>query len=642
MCGIVGILNLKEKRAIDKQLLKKMADVINYRGPDAEGYYIDDYCGLGHRRLSIIDLSEKGKQPMSNEDGSIWIVFNGAIYNFQEIRDELEKKGHKFNSNSDTEVIIHGYEEYGENILHQLRGMFAFAIWDSPNKKLFLARDRLGQKPLLYYKDEDKFIFASELKCLLQNESVKRDINLKSLSNYLNYGYVPAPKSIIQNVFKLLPGHYLTFVNNKINIKKYWDISFNNVINKPEDYFTKKIIKNLKDATKLRMISDVPLGAFLSGGIDSSAVVAMMSEYSDSPIKTFAIGFKEEKYNELGYAKLVAEKYDTDHKEFIVEPDAINILPKLVWHYNEPFADSSALPSYYVANLTRKYVKVALNGDAGDENFAGYHRYVQDDVLKYVNYLPKPIFTKILNPLTKHLPESRRNVLMNFLRRLKIALKIASFSREEMYIRRMLTFDDELKNEISSSKLNSLDISGKRLLLDEFEKCRTNDFINQRLFVDIKRYLPDDLLVKVDIATMANSLEARSPFLDYKFMEFNSTIPPKLKLNGSQTKYIFKKALRPYLPKKILYRNKMGFGIPLEEWFENQFNDITEDTLLSRKSIKRGYFKKDKIEKLIYDHKKKIKNNGSKLWSLLWLELWHRIYIDSSYQTAQIDINKLI
>ena len=405
MCGITGILNFNGS-VVDKLLLRRMTDVLSYRGPDGEGFYVDKNVGLGHRRLAIIDLSDAGKQPMCNHDGTIWITFNGEIYNFQELRRDLEGRGYRFSSSTDTEVIIHAYEEYGVDCVGFLRGMFSFAVWDVNKKQLFLVRDRVGKKPLVYYKDNDRFVFASEIKAIIEDKTIKREVSQEALSNYLGYGYVPAPLTIFKNIYKLLPGHCM-IVDNKgnITIKQYWDLQFKET-NFSEDYYCKKTLELLEESTKIRMFSDVPLGAFLSGGVDSSAVVAMMAKNSEQPIKTFSIGFEEQEFNELPYARIIAEKFNTDHKEFIVKPDAIKILPKLVWYYDEPFADSSALPSYYLAQLTKKHVTVSLNGDGGDENYAGYDRIKAMNVLKIYKKVPK-FARRIINYSVEKLPEKR-------------------------------------------------------------------------------------------------------------------------------------------------------------------------------------------------------------------------------------------
>ena len=633
MCGITGVFNFK-KGKIDRTLLRRMTDVLKHRGPDDHGYYIDNNIALGHRRLSIIDLSKKGKQPMRNEDGTVYIVYNGEVYNFQELRKKLEKK-HRFNSNTDTEIILHAYEEYGEDCVKYFRGMFAFAIWDSKKKKLFLARDRTGQKPLFYYHDKDRFVFASELKSIIQDDSIKREISLDAVSYYLTYGYVPAPLSIFKNIKKLLPGHTLSCTKDGIKTKQYWDLKYAPT-NHSESYYCKQIIKLLEEATKLRMISDVPLGAFLSGGIDSSTVVAMMSRVSNN-VKTFSIGFEEQSFSELKYARIVAERFKTDHKELIVKPDAIKILPKLIWHYNEPYADSSAVPTYYVSKVTRKYVKVALNGDGGDESFAGYDRYAADRVISYYTIIPS-FLRKPINAFARTLPEP--TTTKAFLRKVKRVMEVTTFPPEKRYIQFMVQFNDKLKKEIIANK--KLDIETDHILTNYFKRCNSKDPTNKKLYVDVKRYLSDDLLVKMDIASMTNSLETRSPFLDHHLMEFAATIPHDLKLKRLNKKYILKKSLLHILPKQILRRGKMGFGVPIGAWFKKDLKDITHDVLLSREARQRRYFDYNRIKKMLDEHNNNRRNHSTRIWNLLWLELWHRIYVDGNVKKPVLDINKLI
>lgn len=563
MCGIIGIVDYEN--SIDRDILDKMCKIIAHRGPDDQGIYIDKNIGLGHRRLSIIDLSKAGHQPMCNEDGSIWITYNGEIYNFKELRNDLEKKGHRFKSDTDTEVIIHAYEEYSEDCLKLFNGMFAFGIWDSNKKQLFLARDRIGQKPLVYYVKNNLFIFGSEIKSLVLHPGFKKKINFDAISHYLTFQYIPHPLTVFEDCFKLSPGHYLIYRNNEINIKEYWDLNYE-AVNKPEDYFEKEIIKHLDRSTKVRLMSDVPLGAFLSGGIDSSAVVAFMSKYIDR-VKTFSIGFDYEEYDETKYARIVAEKFNTEHHEFIVKADMSKILPKLAWVYDEPFGDKSALPTFFVSKLAKKYVTVVLSGDAGDENFAGYNRY---DIIKEKSYEYKPFH---------FLPEEKNKL-----------------------------FNVNFRSRVDS----------REILMRYYNKF--NDKLNKLTYSDIKLYLPDCLMNKIDIASMVNSLEVRSPFLDFKFMEFAAKIPPNIKLKNCKKKYILKRALRKYLPKKILYREKMGFGIPLEPWFGKDLKSYISDVLMNKESFSNRYFNINHVKKIIDN------NVSFKLWNLLMLEKWFELF----------------
>ena len=618
MCGITGILNFNGS-VVDKLLLRRMTDVLSYRGPDGEGFYVDKNVGLGHRRLAIIDLSDAGKQPMCNHDGTIWITFNGEIYNFQELRRDLEGRGYRFSSSTDTEVIIHAYEEYGVDCVGFLRGMFSFAVWDVNKKQLFLVRDRVGKKPLVYYKDNDRFVFASEIKAIIEDKTIKREVSQEALSNYLGYGYVPAPLTIFKNIYKLLPGHCM-IVDNKgnITIKQYWDLQFKET-NFSEDYYCKKTLELLEESTKIRMFSDVPLGAFLSGGVDSSAVVAMMAKNSEQPIKTFSIGFEEQEFNELPYARIIAEKFNTDHKEFIVKPDAIKILPKLVWYYDEPFADSSALPSYYLAQLTKKHVTVSLNGDGGDENYAGYDRIKAMNVLKIYKKVPK-FARKIINYSVEKLPEKR------IIKSAKRFTNASNYDIYDSYYSFLNVFNNREKDALLQTNKY---YDSSKIMKDEFNKCSSNILGNKILYFEIKIYLPDDLLIKMDIATMANSLEARSPFLDHKILEFTATIPFNLKVKRLKQKYVLIKALKDIIPRKILNRKKQGFVVPIDSWFRNGLKNYSYDLLTSNTFKSRNLFDYYQVNKLLDEHQSN-RDHKHKIWSLMWLELWFREFIDKT------------
>ncbi|MEW6108621.1 MAG: asparagine synthase (glutamine-hydrolyzing) [Nitrospirota bacterium] len=627
MCGICGKINLNSK-PIDEALLREMTSVLLLRGPDDEGMYLKNNVGLGHRRLSIIDLSQLAHQPMSNEDGTIWIVFNGEIYNFLELREELVKKGHIFRSKSDTETIIHLYEEYGTECLKFLRGMFAFAIWDERNQLLFIARDRLGKKPLYYHHSPDTFVFASEIKSILQDDSLARKPDYMAIHHYLTYQYVPSPWTAFGGIKKLPPAHYLILKNGKTEVKRYWKLSYLPKHKMSVENFKAEIIERLRESVKIRLISDVPLGAFLSGGIDSSAVVAIMSGLMNGPVKTFSIGFEEESYNELEYARMVAEKYKTDHIEFIVEPRALDVIDKIVWHYNEPFADSSAIPTYYVSKLAREHVTVILNGDAGDENFAGYGRYTANQFSGILHkFFPTPI-AKALLPIVMLIPHgSDPN---NFFWRLKRFLQEYVKPPEMRNAQWLCHFTSEMKAGLYTDEF-SAQVSSQdsfELILDKYRETIADNFLDKTLYADVMMYLPDDLLTKVDVASMANSLEARSPFLDHEFMEFVARIPSGLKLKGRTTKYILKEAMREILPYEVLFREKMGFGVPIDHWFRNELKEMAYDILLSDTAMQRGYFQKGAVRKILDEHVSKKWNWHNHIWNLLMLELWHRMFID--------------
>jgi asparagine synthase (glutamine-hydrolysing) len=650
MCGICGEVNFSHQ-GVRPGTVKAMCRVLGHRGPDDEGIVFiqgnrpfeinksfsthpDENgfeVGLGHRRLSIIDLSEAAHQPMCNEDGTIWIVFNGEIYNFQEIRKGLEKKGHLFKSESDTEVILHSYEEWGVECLNHFRGMFAFGIWDSSLQRLFMARDRLGKKPLVYFCQNGHFAFASEIKALLQVPWIEREVNGHAIHYYLTYQYVPSPETIFEGIKKLPPAHYILYGRDgNLKIERYWRLNFNSnhhTKTEPQELMD-RIRTELEESVKLRLISDVPLGAFLSGGVDSSLIVGIMTKLSGTPVKTFSIGFEEKEFDELSYARLVSKHFSTEHHEFIVKANAVEILPKLVWHYNEPFADSSAIPTYYVANVTKDFVKVVLTGDAGDENFAGYPRYLRS---KWV-----ASFTRLPNKLRRDLLPNLLRTFSTFHWREKTLNRLADFteslSRDQArnYAEQIKIFNAKEREDIYTEDFKKfvMGIDPLDFLIYKFEESETENLIEQLLYVDMNSYLPEDLLVKVDIATMANSLEARVPFLDHKFMEFIASIPSRLKLKGSKTKFILKTAFKDLLPEAIFNRKKMGFGVPVSRWFRRELKDYVYGILLDHKALNRGYFRRSGIVRLLDEHLSLQNDHSAKLWALLTLELWFRVFMD--------------
>ena len=634
MCGICGKINLTGDLP-PEALIRRMASTLHHRGPDDEGVYVKGNAGLGHKRLSIIDLSPAGHQPMSNEDGSVWIVFNGEIYNYQALRSQLLAHGHRFKSNSDTEVILHLYEEEGPECVKKLRGMFAFGIWDERDRSLFLARDRIGKKPLYYFFDGKTFVFASEIKAITADAAVPRVPDHTAIHHYLTYQDVPSPWTAFEGIKKLPPAHHLFLKNGAMEVKRYWKLSYLPKHRMTVQDLKAGIIERLREAVKLRLISDVPLGAFLSGGIDSSAVVALMSGMMNEPVKTFSIGFKEEAYNEVRYARMIAEKYHTDHTEFVVEPNAVDVLPKLVWHYNEPFADSSAIPTYYVSKLAREHVTVILNGDGGDENFAGYGRYAANEFSRRLHRLFPSSVVKLFLPFLMMLPHgSDPN---NFFWRLKRFSQEYIKSPELRNARWLCHFTSEMKKEMYSehflnhvSTLDSFD-----LIMEKYREAEAESFTDKALYADVMMYLPDALLVKVDVASMANSLEARSPFLDHEFMEFVAQIPAELKLRGRTTKHILKEALRGILPDEVLFRKKMGFGVPLDHWFRDELKEMAYDTLLGQRCIGRGYFNRTYIEKILDEHVSGKWNWQYHIYDLLMLELWHREFIDAGPPSGQ-------
>jgi asparagine synthase (glutamine-hydrolysing) len=627
MCGIVGRSNYLSGKPVNADVLKKMCDLLAHRGPDGEGVFQKGPVGLGHRRLAVIDLTEAAHQPMLKDNGRFVITYNGEIYNFRELRIVLEGLGHQFRSQSDTEVLLTAYQEYGIKCLEHLRGMFAFAIWDARERRLFLARDRVGKKPLYYRIHREGISFASESKAFLAEPDFQPEVNLEAISHYLTYQYVPAPWSAFQGVKKLPPAHYLVVQEEKITIERYWKLSYRTPFPGSFEEAQQELLDKLKDATCGRLVSDVPLGAFLSGGIDSSVIVALMAELGVTNIKTFSIGFEEKAYNELPFAKLVAQQYETDHHELTVTPKATEMFQKLVWFYNEPFADSSAIPTLYLAEMTKQHVTVALTGDGGDENLLGYDRYLASLYGSWYDRLPKSI-RHILEWGTHFLPDASKS--KTILSRVKRFAMVLSETPERRYSYWMSHSDPIMKQQLCTEEF--LRKSGENdsfsLVVEAFQNSDAKEFLNRLLDVDVNMYLPDDLLVKVDIASMAHSLEVRSPFLDHHVMEFCATLPPSMKLNGRDKKYILKHAMKSILPAEILNRPKMGFGVPLDRWFRQDLREMAYDLLLSSRAIQRGYFHRHVVETLLDEHVSGIKNGHYRLWNLLMLELWHRTYID--------------
>lgn len=631
MCGICGIVDTSGTFKIGEDLIHRMCSAIAHRGPDDEGVYIETKgpsVGLGHRRLSIIDLSAAGHQPMSNEDGSIRVILNGEIYNYRELKTSLEEAGHKFKSGSDTEVLVHLYEEYKEACLDHIRGMYAFAVWDSNAGSIMLARDRIGKKPLLYQYENGVLSFASEFRSLIESGLVKKYIDHDAVNAYLTFGYIPSPLTVYKKVFKLPPGHRLILKGGKIDIKRYWGLDYSKKLNITEEDAASETLRLLKEAVKIRLYSDVPLGAFLSGGIDSSAVVAIMSGLMSGKVKTFSIGFEESGYDELKYARNIAEKYGTEHNEFILKPKAMEVLPLLVERYGEPYADSSAIPTYYVSRETKQYVTVALNGDGGDETFAGYERYQAMLVAEMYRRLPGwP--RRVISGSAELLPDSIDP--KNRVRNIKRFFQAAEMPAVSRYLRWISVFDESSKDDMYSDAFKS-SISGDlpyERIGRYISGSHGTDMLDRLLETDVNMYLPDDLLVKVDIASMANSLEARSPFLDHKLMEFAAALPTHYKMKHLVKKYLLKKAIKDIVPAENIHRRKMGFGVPIGNWFRGELKSFMEDTLLSSDSLNRGYFRPDLVKRMVKEHTDKRCDHAYKLWALLMLELWHKRFIDN-------------
>ena len=635
MCGIAGCLHFDSMKGIDRVLLQRMSETLVHRGPDGAGIYLSGPVGLAHRRLSIIDL-ESGRQPMSNENGTLWIVFNGEIYNFQELRGELLSKGYRFKTKSDTEVLLHLYEEKGADCLKDLRGMFAFAIWDALKKTLFLARDRVGKKPLYYYADERRFIFGSEIKAILQDPEVRREVNREALHDYLTLGYTPSPGTMFRGIQKLPPAHSLLVQEGRIETRCYWtlrhDPKWQGSLAEAED----RLLAELKEAVRIRLVSDVPLGAFLSGGLDSSLVVSLMSELVGKPVKTFTIGFENEDFSEVSFARRVARHLGTEHHEFIVKPDAAAILPKLIWHYNEPFGDSSCIPTYYVAKLAREHVTVALNGDGGDESFAGYDRYKAGKLSQILQGTPPFLLSlgaRACGWLARKPGGGRRS---GFLRQQHFLEAMLQYPRlSERYLRWVSYFMEE-KNALYTDDFKAALASRRTADLFEnyFDPRLSLGVVDRLMALDIQTYLPEDLLVKMDVATMANSLEARSPFLDQNVMAFAAGLPEAMKLKGWTGKFILRRLAVKRLPKEIVTRRKMGFAVPIGHWFRTNLRTYLLDTLLDSRSLQRGYFKREAISRVLQEHLEGKEDHSPRVWALLNLELWHRMFIDGDGAAA--------
>ena len=626
MCGIVGLVR-NDGKPIDEGLLARMNEAIRHRGPDEDGFYVNGSVGLAMRRLAIIDL-KSGQQPIHNRDRTAWIVFNGEIYNYLELREKLEKLGHTFYTNSDTEAIVHAYDQYGSDCPKHLRGMFAFAIWDERTQELFLARDRVGKKPLLYAEVNGQLVFGSEFSAILLHPDVSKEIRPEAIDCYLSFMCVPAPLTAYRAIKKLEPGHSLRWRKGEVKTERYWQPDFSKKLDIGEEEAGERAIEILRDAVKVRLMSEVPLGAFLSGGIDSSAVVALMSQESSEKVKTFSIGFEEQDFSELQHAKRIAEHVGADHHEFIVRPDAVEILPMLVEHYGEPYADSSAVPTYYVARETRRHVTVALNGDGGDESFAGYERYIAMGLTEKYRKVPAFFRESLIKEAVNRIPTSPiRKSTVNSAKRL---LEVVSKPRVNRYMHWMSVFNEGLKEPLYSEAFREqTDRAFAASFLDTwFKKANGNGPVDTLLLTDLMTYLPNDLLVKVDIATMAVSLEARSPFLDHHVIEFAASLPERLKLRRLTTKYLLKKVLRRLLPAQNLDRRKMGFGVPIGHWFRGKMQPFLREVVLSDKALRRGFFKPEVVKQLVEQHTRSERDYSHQLWTLLMLELWFLRFID--------------
>lgn len=632
MCGIAGIVGNDRSYAVDPADIRRMCQTIVHRGPDDEGIYIRKQAGLGMRRLSIIDLST-GHQPIHNEDRSIWVIFNGEIYNFPELRGELEEKGHHFYTNTDTEAIVHLYEEVGSDCVSKLRGMFAFAVWDGNSETLLLARDRLGKKPLHYALSKGRLIFGSEIKELLAVAPELNELNTEALLDFFYFGYIQDPRTAFVGIQKLAPGHFLEFKSGRMRVQQYWDLPQYG-INEPasEEECLEELEYRLSEAVRIRLMSDVPLGAFLSGGVDSSTIVALMSRLTSHPVKTFSIGFPNHDFNESKYARLVAQQFQTEHHELTMEPQFGETLEKLTSMMEEPFADSSMLPTYYISVLTRNYVTVALSGDGGDELFAGYDRYSAHLRRRRFDWIPIWAGQAYCDKIFPHLPAGvygRRflyNISLASRERYLDSISFLAAERRERYLfsPEFLALADDAPSPYNAFR-------------NFLENAPAKDRLSQIQHLDIKTYLPGDILTKVDRMSMAASLEMRAPMLDHVFVEWVTQLSSQWKLRFGQPKYILKKlAERLGVPREVLYRPKQGFAVPLVHWLRSELKSGLYEILLEPRTVQRGYWNAEHVRALVLEHMHGRRDRSAELFLLLIFELWHRNFLETNVKTLPV------
>jgi asparagine synthase (glutamine-hydrolysing) len=628
MCGIAGRFNYDPQRPVERQVLEAMTDAVAHRGPDAAGYFLAPGIGLGHRRLSIIDLAT-GQQPLANEDGSVQVVFNGEIYNFADVRAELIARGHRFRTGSDTEIIVHGYEEWGERCVDRFRGMFAFAIWDAAARRLMLARDRLGVKPLYYAALPGAgIVFGSEIKSLLQDPDVPREWRADAIDKYLTLLYIPAPDTIYRAVQKLPPAHILVAENGTVRLSRYWNLEFTGDGDPArEDDYLEELDAQLREAVGLRLISDVPLGAFLSGGIDSSAVVAYMKEAGGAPPVTISVGFKDQAYDEVEHAELVARHLECEFHALVADPQVADLLPKLAWHFDEPFADSSAVPTYYVSKAARELVTVALSGDGGDELWAGYARHrVEQWEQRARGTLGAA--SRAAGWLAQALPLSIKGAR---------SLRHLAANPDEAYARKHAygMFESGAKQRLYSQGFAASVRHSDALasFRDAYHDCASADPMDRALYTDARTYMIDDVLTKVDRMSMAVSLEAREPLLDHKLLEFAARVPMALKLKNGRSKYLLRRVLERRVPRSILERKKRGFEAPIGEWLRGPLAAMTHELLLDGRLRDRGIFETAEVSRLWSEHRDGRADHRHRLWQLIMLELWFRTFIDGNHAT---------
>jgi len=630
MCGIVGAVS-PDIGAVNHAMVRRMCSLITRRGPDDDGFYFADRVGLGMRRLSIIDV-HSGKQPIHNEDKTVWVVFNGEIYNYRALRRTLEDRGHRLVTSSDTECLVHLYEDFGEDFVSHLRGMFAFAIWDDRQKKLLLGRDRLGIKPCYYWQHGEALCFGSELKCLLAADGFQRRINLCALSDYLTFKYVPGPQTIYEGIREIPPAHIGLWSNGTFQLQRYWQLTPTPAGNRSVEYYAEGLLHHLQEAVRLHLVSDVPLGAFLSGGIDSSAIVALMAKAGEGRVKTFTIGFEagQAGVDERPFARRMADQYGTDHSEYLYadpQKQIEGMLPAIVQSFDEPFADSSAIPNYMISEAARKYVTVAMSGTGGDELFAGYERYRGTLAAGRYRRIPGLLRRGLLDPLIRRLPEVRAAGL--WVDRLKRFVEGVDLPLEQRYQRFLSAFDEPEKMKVlNRDVIETLKRSGDYVTPLAMDRANAwEDPLDRMLIADVETYLPDNELRKTDRLSMWHSLEVRVPFLDHKLVEFAVSIPARYKLKGMTKKYVLIKALEGTVPREILNRPKQGFSIPLSDWLRGPVRDLMLASLSSSALQKNGLFNSVEVDRLVHEHQHGIKNHETRIWSLLIFAVWHRLYL---------------
>jgi len=629
MCGIYGVIEFSPSGAPLQPVLDRLSSVIPHRGPDDQGSYLGRGVALGMRRLSIIDVAG-GHQPISNEDETVWIVQNGEIYNFQELRASLKSKNHVFRTNSDTEVMVHLYEDEGPAFLNRLRGMFALALWDAKRQRLLLARDRIGEKPLYVRRDANRLHFASELKSILQAEGVPRRLNPIALQEYLALGYVPAPLTMLEGIEKLLPGHYLLIDKNGVEDHQYWDVPFDQVEHRSEAEWIELIREKLLSTIKMQMVSDVPLGAFLSGGIDSSTIVAAMARATNRPVKTYSIGYegKDNYYNELPFAGIVAKAFGTDHHEIVVRPEVSELLPKLVWHLDEPIADSACLTTFLVARLARQSVTVILSGVGGDELFGGYRRYLGDSITGWYKLLPESLRKSWLPALFKRIPQDRGTAWKDYARYGAAFVKSAALEPAERYMSYVTLLSPKMQRELLTTQAMNGGDGCSSTLRRYFDRCTEKDSLNRIIYADLKTSLPDDLLALTDRMSMAASVECRAPLVDFELVEMASRMPSSLKVRGLTLKYLLKKAVAPWIPREVIARKKRGFGAPIGSWIRSDLQPLVNDMLSEAQVRRRGLLQWPAVESLLRAHQEQRNDNTDPVFALVALEAWCRIYLD--------------